>query len=78
MTRKAHAHRKPPAAPQTRRRWAPWAVLGGVVVALLVASIGPDRALGALTRLAPGGAREPLSLTILHTNDTWGFFLPCG
>jgi 2',3'-cyclic-nucleotide 2'-phosphodiesterase (5'-nucleotidase family) len=27
---------------------------------------------------APTATAGPLQLTILHTNDTWGYFLPCG
>lgn len=27
---------------------------------------------------APTVAVGPLQLTILHTNDTWGYLLPCG
>ena len=26
----------------------------------------------------PAAAPKPLDLTILHTNDTWGYLLPCG
>jgi hypothetical protein len=26
----------------------------------------------------PGGAREPIELVILHTNDNWGESEPCG
>ncbi|MCX6029121.1 MAG: hypothetical protein NT169_07435 [Chloroflexi bacterium] len=26
----------------------------------------------------PTATPKPLDLTILHTNDTWGYLLPCG
>jgi hypothetical protein len=26
----------------------------------------------------PAVTREPITLTIVHTNDTWGYLLPCG
>jgi 2',3'-cyclic-nucleotide 2'-phosphodiesterase (5'-nucleotidase family) len=27
---------------------------------------------------APTALPKPLDLTIIHTNDTWGYLLPCG
>ncbi len=30
------------------------------------------------TVLPPTASPQPLELTILHTNDTWGYLLPCG
>ncbi|MDY7039621.1 MAG: hypothetical protein SVX38_02015 [Chloroflexota bacterium] len=26
----------------------------------------------------PSATPQPITLTILHTNDTWGYVLPCG
>lgn len=54
--------------------WLPWGVLGVVAVTLtLLAFLGPK-----LPGLLAMWTGKPLSLTIIHSNDTWGFLLPCG
>jgi 2',3'-cyclic-nucleotide 2'-phosphodiesterase (5'-nucleotidase family) len=56
----------------------PWAVLGLAALTLVVlATAGPGGFLTFFARLgrAPQG---PLNLTIVHTNDTWGFVFPSG
>ncbi len=59
--------------------WAPWAVLGLLVaILLLLASVGPARLLAMITRRTPPLASGPLKLTIVHSNDTWGYVSPCG
>lgn len=59
-------------------RAAPWAALGLVVVVLaLLATKGPAPFIGLLNRVK-GQATGALNLTILHTNDTYGYVLPCG
>jgi len=51
--------------------------MGLVVVTLvLLAAVGPTRLLSLLT--PSYHADKPLSLTILNTNDTWGYVYPCG
>lgn len=55
-------------------RWIPWVVLGLTVAVLMLLSLGgPSRLLRAFS-----GPSGPLSLTIIHTNDTWGYVRPCG
>jgi len=76
-------HNRPGQVPGASARgwpqWGPWAALGLCVVALvLLASIGPGRLLAALTGLISPKPQGPLSLTVLHSNDTWGYLLPCG
>jgi hypothetical protein len=68
-----------PAGSPTRRRRPPvllWVVFAVVILALVVVVLGPDR----LVALLPGRAKAhaPMALTVLHTNDTWGYLLPCG
>ena len=78
MTSSAQPRRKKPgAAARAWPRWAPWAGLWGAVLALvLLAAVGPGRLLAMFSRQPQ--AEGPLSLTILHTNDTWGYVFPCG
>ena len=39
----------------------------------------PDRPLPPTAAPAPRPTpAEPLTLTLLHTNDTWGYLWPCG
>ncbi len=77
MTTTARSGKKAGATPLTR--WGPWALLGLTTVALLlVASLGPSRLLSLLTRRNPPPTSGPLDLTIVHSNDTWGYVAPCG
>jgi hypothetical protein len=56
----------------------PWVILGLVTaVLLLLAFRGPDAVL-ALFRPKPPAASGPLTLRLIHTNDTWGYLSPCG
>ena len=56
----------------------PWIVLLLLVAALGgLLWVGPSR-LWALLGTGRGAASEPLDLTIVHTNDTWGFVFGCG
>ena len=41
-----------------------------VLLALLAACVVPS--------VEPPASQEPLQLTLLHTNDTWGYLWPCG
>ena len=81
MPSKARHSRKGPTGDRTRPRpkWLPWGGLGLAVLALvLLASIGPDRIRGFVAGLFAPRSQGPLSLTIVHSNDTWGYVLPCG
>lgn len=58
---------------------APWAALGLLTVILvLLAAVGPQRLLDLFTRRPAPQAAGPLKLTIIHSNDTWGYVEPCG
>ena len=78
MTENADSAMSAPAAPsRSIPKWVPWAGMGLVVVTLvLLAAVGPTRLLSLLT--PSYHADKPLSLTILNTNDTWGYVYPCG
>ncbi|MCS7286965.1 MAG: hypothetical protein RMK30_08075 [Anaerolineae bacterium] len=45
------------------------------LVGCFLASSPPEKAYPALT---PTPTPQPLELVVLHTNDTWGYVLPCG
>ncbi len=47
-------------------------------VALLSGGCGAGARPASTVSLVPTPAPQPLQLTILHTNDTWGYLLPCG
>jgi uncharacterized lipoprotein YajG len=52
-----------------------------VVPAALVALVAACSSLPtpvAVSPLAPAPSRDPLDLTIVHSNDTWGYLTPCG
>ncbi len=52
----------------------------GMWLVFLAASCAPLPAAAPtepLPTASPAG-REPLILTVLHTNDTWGYLTPCG
>lgn len=90
MTSRAQPSRKRAGAARHRsRRWVPWAALGLLVVFLLffavakaspelAASVQPARLWARLTGRVGPHVAEPLSLTVVHSNDTYGYFLPCG
>ncbi len=52
------------------------------LVLLILASgcypIGQVNAPASAPVVPPTAQPKPLTLTILHTNDTWGYLLPCG
>lgn len=90
MTSQAQPGRKrAEAASRVAPRWVPWAALGLLVIVLgflalekaspgPLASVRPGRLWALLTRRTPPRASGPLSLNIVHSNDTWGYVLPCG
>ena len=79
MTKKAQSRRKAKAAAAAPPKWLPWVGLGlAVVILVILAAVGPTRLLALLTTHNPPVAKDALSLTILHTNDTWGYIFPCG
>jgi hypothetical protein len=57
-------------------------VAGAVLVLVVVAACsapGGQIASSPLSPLpAPSGTRGPLALTIVHSNDSWGYLDPCG
>ena len=58
-----------------------WLSLAGfVLVFVLGAAVLLSSAPGGLGRFFArlGGGAEPLTLTVLHTNDTWGYLDACG
>jgi hypothetical protein len=56
----------------------------GVFIAFVIVSLGFLTALNPAMRWAVVGAfvsargEQPLDLTVVHTNDNWGYVLPCG
>jgi hypothetical protein len=56
----------------------------GALLAFVLVSLGFLTALNPAMRWAVVGAlvsargEQPLDLTVVHTNDTWGYILPCG
>ncbi len=60
-------------------RYTPWAALGIVAVAMALMAWmgGPSRLLSAVARRV-AGTGGALELTILHSNDTYGYVFPCG
>ena len=42
------------------------------------AAAGPSPAASPLSPLSPLPAPGPLALTVVHSNDTWGYLDPCG
>jgi hypothetical protein len=44
----------------------------------LLASVKPARLWARLTWRTAPPANAPLSLAIIHSNDTYGYVLPCG
>lgn len=79
MSPKKESKRAAKAAPGGLVKAAPWATLGLVVVILASMAVlgGPNRLVSLLARrvsLAAGA----IDLTIVHSNDTYGYVLPCG
>ena len=69
----------PRSAARSWHRWLPWAALGLCVAALMsAATIGPGRLFGMLKELVSPRPHSPLTSTILHSNDTWGYIFPRG
>ncbi len=59
--------------------WAPWVALIVVVAGMgVLAWFGPSRLWTMLTARPAPQAGGPLSLTIVHSNDAWGYVFPCG
>jgi hypothetical protein len=56
----------------------------GAFVAFLVLSLGlftafnPSMRWALLGSLASASGDAPIELALIHTNDTWGYVLPCG
>ena len=48
------------------------------LLALVLAASGCAPAGAPVADQAPTRTDGPLHLTLLHTNDTWGYLLPCG
>jgi len=81
MTQPAHSRPRKVSrtAARGRPKWELWAVLGlSVVILAFLTSIGSCRLFTMVKELVSPGARGPISLTILHSNDTWGYIFPCG
>jgi len=66
-----------------RRRGAP-ATLATALLVLVIAALGvlagcqPAPSSGPVTPAVPRPTPQAMTLTVLHTNDTWGYLLPCG
>lgn len=60
-------------------RAAPWAALGLAVLVLASMALlgGPNRLASALARRVSHAAGA-IDLTIVHSNDTYGYVFPCG
>jgi hypothetical protein len=41
-------------------------------------SVATPRPANSPVATAPSASSAPLQLTVLHTNDTWGYLVPCG
>jgi hypothetical protein len=48
-----------------------------LAASLLTACVAPPASVPQAAA-QPAVTREPLTLTVVHTNDTWGYLLPCG
>jgi len=79
VTSKAQPRKKPSVAvARPMPKWVPWAALGLVVITLVLLAAAIPARLWALLTARPFKGEGTLSLTILHTNDTWGYVYPCG
>lgn len=61
-----------------RFRCAPVVLVVLVASAVLSAGCVPLPRLDAVSPLAPSSTEDSLELTIVHSNDTWGYLTPCG
>jgi hypothetical protein len=61
-----------------RFRSAPAVLVALVAFAVMSAGCVPLPRLDAVSPLAPSSAEDSLDLTIVHSNDTWGYLGPCG
>ena len=56
----------------------------GAFFAFIVLSVGlftafnPSMRWALVGRLAAAKGEKPIEVTLVHTNDTWGYMLPCG
>jgi hypothetical protein len=77
-------HQPAPSTTQTDRLPKIVFVIGIVIVvyALIAVALWAMNAASspaaAFRARSPDPARTPLTLTLLHTNDTWGYVRPCG
>jgi hypothetical protein len=64
------------------RWWAAGAVLLGlaaIVAGMWLLGLTPARASRGTASLAPAmDEKGPIDVRIVHSNDTWGYILPCG
>ncbi len=77
MTRKAQTARQGKASAGAHKA-VPWAALGLVIVGMALLA---TKSLGPVERLANRMLDQitgSSSLTIIHTNDTYGYIFPCG
>lgn len=52
-----------------------WRMIAAIsVVALLAGCVMPGTGLSPAPSATPG----PFQLTVVHSNDTWGYLFPCG
>ncbi|MBM4459118.1 MAG: hypothetical protein FJ011_15375 [Chloroflexi bacterium] len=60
----------------TQRTWR--GIAAGVILVLSAACAAQPAARTSSTAAASRGPAAVVTLTLLHTNDTWGYLLPCG
>jgi hypothetical protein len=78
VTRRTQSKRQSKTTGGVLPRVAPWAALGVAVVVLGLLALAGQGSLSELLRTQFGQASGSLDLTIIHTNDTYGYVLPCG
>ncbi|MCU0509714.1 MAG: hypothetical protein MUC34_15250 [Anaerolineae bacterium] len=65
----------PPVAAAKRRSYA----IASTVLLLAVVAMTACASLPAISPAAsPGASTDPFELTVVHSNDTWGYLDPCG
>lgn len=76
---KSHAKSASKRAQGTLSKAMPWAALGLAVLVLASMALmgGPSRVASVLARQV-SRATGAIDLTIVHTNDTYGYIFPCG
>jgi hypothetical protein len=67
-----------PAAEPTAAGTAPAPAIAGPVSAAPTAAVASATSVSPLAPFSPLGTPGSGELTILHTNDTWGYIDPCG